>query len=257
MQALTEILMRRTATANLPPPRMRRRFRASLPIEDADDLLLEGLYDSRDDVLVAIAMAIDYVDAEGQESRRRVTVHRVQEQPNDLLLACYCHERRAPRHFKGSQIRAIFDPDTGQMVDERSAIAEHLSALRSLLPGSVAFAGNEPAAAVRAAINVLLFLARCDGHEHPEETTVLLDFMDYHAAPPGLDTTAAEALLRRLHPDPILFENSLALLERKSPSMLTMVARSARRLVDADGRIVPEEVEFGRLLDAALARIRD
>ena len=66
-------------------------------------------------------LGIDYADAQGERSRRQVTLHEAHGVIEGAIvkiemLRGYCHLRRAPRDFRVERIGDMWDPATGELV---------------------------------------------------------------------------------------------------------------------------------------------
>ena len=225
----------------------------SLPNTDDEESIVV-----REDVAsadIGSALFISYVDSEGLGSCRRISVHTVRRIQGDLLLNCYCYERRAPRCFRASRIKEVTDLTTGEIIDDLDDLMRRLSGDLTVARESEAAATNAVLRSHKHALLVLVFLARCDGHQHPSETDVLMDYLDYCCAAPGLDIGLASDVIRRTHVDRTLAQRALRQLQ-KDDEQLRQVARHAYRLIEADGSLTPEEMEFGIAISEALGRDR-
>lgn len=159
-------------------------------------------------------------------------------------MRAFCHERRAPRLFKAGSVRAAVDLSTGEVLEEPSALKEFFERLAAFDEIEL----DDPTGAVfkrlRPGILILLFLARCDGVEHPSELEVILDYLDQDCAPPGLHIPKAKEELAKINPDEDSFHRALSRLASEDPEELVRVARFVKRLIEADGAITETEAAF-------------
>lgn len=197
------------------------------------------------------SLFIEYVDAHGCESRRRITLMAVVTKPDDLLLHCYCHERAAPRCFRASRIREAVDLATGEVVQDTVELIKRLAGILNYPAESSEASTQDALRRCRHGLVVLTFLARCDGHLHPSEMQVLLNYLDHNAQYPGIDTHMAEWALRRLDVNRHVYNRAVNALAQRQDD-LRQIARFARRLIDADGSLSPEEAEFAIILQRAM-----
>lgn len=248
--SLVEVLRTRLRTSRdlapaLPPDR-------ELILPSADDPESEDIQpDPAAYETLSTSLFIEYVDALGCESRRRITLMAVVTQPNDLLLHCYCHERAAPRCFRASRIRETIDLATGELVQDTAELIRRLACILNYPAESSLAATQDALRRCRHGLVVLTFLARCDGYLHPSEMQVLLNYLDHNAQFPGIDPELADWALRRLDVNRHAYDRAVNALSQRQDD-LWQVARFARRLIDADGTLSPEESEFAIVLQRAM-----
>jgi hypothetical protein len=98
---MQEFVYNRLITAARVEPPTPHGFSAKLPEDDALPNDLEGIAET----LAGVAVAMEYVDSKGAESRRRVIVRNViQSSTGRTLLRCFCCERKAMTPFAPSRI---------------------------------------------------------------------------------------------------------------------------------------------------------
>ena len=102
------------------------------------------------------------------------------------------------------------------------------------------------------ALNILVFLARCDGEYHASEDAVIAKFLNDRSFDVDFDADMAIRNTRLIYPDPECFRESVAALAAERPEELVAVAQFAKLLIEADGVIADEEEEFALALAAAL-----
>ncbi|MEO5605584.1 MAG: hypothetical protein ABIR02_08230 [Novosphingobium sp.] len=111
-----------------------------------------------------LGLFIAYVDAKGARSERRITARQLSGEPPRLLLLAFCHERKAMRSFRFDRIVEAVCAETGEVY------------LAAKLLEALAGEGLAPIPhRLRRAVNVLVFLMRCDGHAHPAEWAAIDD----------------------------------------------------------------------------------
>ena len=215
----------------MPPPEIKTDFEVVVEFEIDDD------FDDDDEPAlecIGRSFGISYIDSKGHESRRRITVRSLIPQESDLLIRAYCHERSAARSFKASRIREIVDLETGEVVDDAAEFfAKYLSvdptyeALRTCGPG----------------LQVLTFLARCDGEFHDLEKAAIVEYVVDKANSP-VDPQAIESHVNGLHPDTISFDRGLELAAERGEKEVRDIVKWMKRVVEADGIIADEEFEW-------------
>lgn len=181
-----------------------------------------------------LALFITYVDAAGAPSRRRITVRQLLGKPPVMLLA-FCHERGAMRHFRLDRIEEAVDPETGEV--------HALDALGALIEGA-GFAPVDPD--LRRAINVLVFLMRCDGLDHPAEWEAIDQALASYLLRFGGDDVAhagALRMARQVAPDAddfLIGMRSFTHSDRVG-DLGRWLRQSTIALIDADGQHSKEE----------------
>jgi len=248
--ALLELLQGRAASGRELVPPLPRGWTASLPQQDEEGEALEP--DEQADELLSTALGIEYVDALGNASVRRINIRGLTTRGGDLFLTAWCFEREAFRHFRASSIQRAIDLRTGEILDDQAKVYLRFDAM---LEAETATAEGRTKLAIRSCrpgLNVLTFLARCDGHQHPSETQILLRYVDHFAEAPGIDGDLATQSIRRIQVSSSLFDRSLRRLRFQGYTEMRRVARYCRQIIDADGALSEAEMQFAHGLDRML-----
>jgi hypothetical protein len=195
-----------------------------------------------------VALFITYLDAKGRGSERRITLHGVDRTDADrVVVKAYCHLRKMARNFRLDRIVESVDVVTGEVYDPPHAFLDLVGL------GLQEDTTLQAVAAARLGLTVLAFLSRCDGKQDDSEMAVMLDYLSSQADRADWDVDRAVRLLTLLYPDPAGYGVAIsALASGLNGEELSRVARYARRLVDADGVLHPEEARFALALDHAL-----
>lgn len=231
-----------------------------------------------DDDLYGITFAIEYVDAKGAATTRRITLRDLYKDGRGLTyLDCYCHERKAPRTFRFDRITTVIDAD-GVVHEPRTFFADELRVdlearepqepfgRRQEVPIVVSAGAAQPRKtpdrsekpgmaqrrAARDGLRVLAALARSDGAMAPGELAVILDYIKERCSRTGVPVTDADrsalaGYLKRQYPTADVLDECLARLERESVEEQRLLVRSAIALADADG--VHHDAEFALLAE--------
>ncbi len=216
----------------------------SVHLPDDDD---DGALEEKRDAYSGVGLFIEYVDSKGQMSARRVAVRRYD--ADRKLLHCWCFERSAPRAFKIERIRSASCPRTGEVYTD--------DVLMSLLRGGVVTDRR-----LRPLMTILVFLMRCDGHQHWTEVEALEGAATSFALRfDGDDQTVHQAvrLANALVPDADDFLHAMEWIARhvEAETLARFVLTHARAVIEADGRIAEEEIRFATELRGALRAIAD
>ncbi len=205
---------------------------------------------------------IDYTDAKGQTTRRRITMRAIEATAHGTCIRAICHERRAIRRFRLDRIDGVIDGD-GVVHDATTFLTNEIEIDPALLG-----ADRDNATSVartirdrlRPALSILVIASECDGEMHPEELDVICIYVEDElhdlaahdpALSPSIETLdALTRLARRMRPTREALPGYLR-------SVLDMdTARKARffdalgRLILADGRLAIEEIELAAEIEA-------
>lgn len=224
------------------------RFEPRVPPADAPYRATAPIVFQR---LVGVAVGIVYRDAAGQESRRRITIHRVAKAADgSVMLRCWCWERSAQRAFRADRIQHVYDLTTGEVVSDLAVLSG------APKPDDLADARARRAETMfellRPELGVLVCLALCD-ELHGRELDVMMRHVRRRA--PGLSLPEDDIIRRMgaMHAEPRLFRAAIDVLSADDGAGLRLVATTATELIDADGIISAAEFNLGLELSAALS----
>lgn len=197
---------------------------------------------------------IEYVDARGQASARRITVWNISAGSAGIpCLIARCHERKAQRNFRVDRIRAVIDLD-GEVHDdvvtylrERVGLAASLAALAAAPNSEDDRAWSEMRAAARPAAILLAGVSLSDGVKHPDEIEVAAEFCARFCerrgfAPTGTTLSAFRRYLKGLRPDREMMLAALDRIQAEQSDEIIAVLRGARDVVEADGHLHAAEI---------------
>ncbi len=209
---------------------------------------------------------IDYTDAQGRESRRRITLRKIATGSNGPILSAICHERRALRHFRIDRIGCFIDPEDGEVMSPDTFLRDVLSIDVKALggPDEALAAACVLRETLRPALSILVLAARADGEFHEEELDVICRYAECEAealadegrteAPDLATLDALTDLVARMRPSA---ESLRCHLDRVFHWQGDRARRFERALADvirADGEI--DAAEELLLDDIAAARAR-
>lgn len=266
---LLDLLLRRTPRATDPAPEIFTQRPAS-PIAPADDPAVAG---ATRFILEPYFLMIEYRDARGQVTQRRITTRTVVEQDGVRYLQAICHERQALRSFRLDRIVCFISQD-GEIEDAQAWFAEVLpisdvvqdaerliifSGDRTKTPAKQSKPAISTYTALRrelaAPMTLLVAAARSDEFLHPREIRRILHFAEDEAAmlrdagqlPGDLDAEMFDKLertMRRLRPTREDVDAALeALLSLDLPRKMQL-ARALAETAAADGKVDDIEAEL-------------
>ena len=213
-----------------------------LPKVDSDEALATGA----DRVIaecVGSTFEIAYVDSKNEFSRRTVTVRDVCLSGGDnVLIRAYCHARESGRTFRADRIQEVVDLSTGEVLSDPFAYFASVA-----MPGFATERTDTDLALERCryGIQLLVFLARCDGEYHPSEHETILRYIADQSTDLDPDRNIINKNIATQHPDLDNFYRALDYFaEQADEAELRRVVRYLVELVDADGILSPEEAEF-------------
>ena len=258
MSALTDWLFEKTPGIADDAPAIPAHLMKSGHLPSEDDEWLEPPADSYD--LEEVYTLIDYRDAKGQPSRRRITMRKLSRGPNAPILSAICHERHAIRAFRTDRIEGFIE-DTGEVIEcstfFREIMSIDLSVLTPTRPQNVAAPDTALSLArgfrseLRAPLSILVAFARSDENFQPEELNAICRFVEtvapnvHDAAHPGEAPTMSELrpMIRRMRPSRESLHGYMAEVRAIMASEFFRNAfeEALNDVVWADGKITPGE----------------
>ena len=193
---------------------------------------------------------LTYRDADGEVSRRIVTLQRLDPDRFGLKLICWCHAANALRCFGLGGIVEVFDVVTGEVHDDALAFfSNHPLLTEPKDPVDYALR------VCRHEVNVLVTVGAADGRFDPDEQDrVILHVFD-RMPDLAMDEERLRQRLCGLAPDVGAFDAAMVQMSRFRRGDPVALLRSLRKLVDADGKISPEEALFAEEVQARLAAV--
>lgn len=246
------------------PPLPARVEALPLPPEDADEDGLDPDATAHD--LEAIFTTIEYCDAKGVATRRRITMRRLKRGPNAPMLTAVCHERRAVRTFRCDRIGGFIEPD-GEVIDcarfFREVLMIDLDQLAPTASPAVPGGARRIVDQLRAPLSLLAAAARSDDEFHEEELDVMCRYVEREIARPplaggaepvGIETLdALTGLMRRMRPQRAELDGHLSAVYGFDDERLARFVHSLGALIIADGKVAMGEQLF--LADLAGIRV--
>ncbi len=201
-------------------------------------------------VLQSISAFACIIEYDGEQ--RLVTCRRFDLIGEVGYVGAICHLAGGYRQFRCDRIQTVFDAASGEAMGDGDFF--HRFEAQSRRERAVTW-GLTPSqkATLIAGLNVLAFMARCDGRWHPLETPVVEKFVcsmwlrkEWPGDPP-LDEIVAHS--QRLAPDSETFFRALQHYAHSSTSA-KVLQRSIADLIAADGVICSAEMSWGSEIDA-------
>jgi hypothetical protein len=217
--------------------------------------------------LWGISISIEYQDAQGAFSRRRVTLRRLYHTATgELCLGCFCHERQALRTFRFDRIHSVIDGDGvvwkpavfferelhvhhDVLVTQAPKIPISEIMVRPKQPPHDAPCLSTPVArqppgyaqrsAARDGLRVLIALSRADGRFNDAELGIVLGYVVDTAARAGIrsddaDRRALTTYLRHQMPAAAVLASCLERLESMPIGEKRYFAGAALAITAAD-----------------------
>jgi len=278
MMTLLKSLFRGTPTIATPAPDFRDAPPVALPRVDPPEVMVSETRTAIRHTTEPVFALIEYADAEGEITRRRITVTSFDQIEGVTYLRARCHERRADRTFRLDRVRQVFAPDgtTESVQDFFAALRDSTVSTSERAPKPRPLPDPNtpdvtPYTALRRAITPGLVLlaasARSDETLHPREIDVILrwcedeafDLRDaghLKALPDAEGFDRIERTLRRLRPlQPDVVE-AITAASRWQPPRLLRLARALADCAKADGKVDAIEAQlFDDLAQAGASRL--
>lgn len=209
------------------------------------------------EAITGFSCVIIYRNSQGVGSQRLVTCQRQDAHGQVRYLWAYCHGRQAVRQFRLDRIAEVFDAQSGESLGGADAFFARFAINRVQKSAPGWGLGVRARAEFIALLNCLVFIAKCDRQFHNLEHAVIEDVIARYwlrtEAQGEPDIPAILGYIDRLAPDAETFFVSLERCSGKS-MLARLLKDSVIAVVDADGRLAPEEVYWGSKIDEYFAR---
>ena len=202
---------------------------------------------------------ISYVDANGDASERAIACRRYELVSGAPIVGAICLQSKRYKQFRCDRILTVSDAITGEVLGNGSFFDQFVvGAIRE--KADTWNITSQRKSIIVAGLNVLSFMARCDGVWHPLEEQTIEDFVcslwirkEWEGEPP-IEKILAHA--RRLAPDGEVFCASLRPFAHSNVSR-SILTTFVHRVIAADGKICDAEhhwaTQFAELLEDAEA----
>lgn len=245
-------LCAKAPTDDGPPPEWPASV-GSIPNLPAEDDAPEAMPDPVD--LGQFYTAIEYENANGERSLRRITLIRLSTGPRGPIVSAFCHERGALRTFRGDRITYFIDPD-GVVATPAEFFQATGIELSDYRVGSVR---KDMSFKLASPMAILLTAAKSDGSVHPEEIDKILLYAERElfalGESPSLEKLDQIAVrLKRMRPTRSSMEWHLRAVMKFPDAAFKRFIDALEGVVVADGRVAEEEI--GLLDELSLARTR-
>ena len=214
---------------------------------------------------------IEYVAANGEESRRRITVWDIKLGKDGVpCLLAHCHERNATRRFRIDRIQAVVDLD-GEIFKPPTEFLNEIFGMdpvfaRAAETGSVDLPEFREQARIQAEraerwkqirdivvpeLKILAALSLSDGYMQADERGEIVSHLltlIAHLEPSLEEEDRLIELVKRQRPSPGAIDRAVEQVSRYPAKRLHSLWTTCVRLIEADGQVLEEELEFLRKL---------
>lgn len=200
---------------------------------------------------------IEYADADGVVTERFISCRRYKDFGGKRRVGAICGKSGKYKLFNCDRMLEVCDATIGGSLGDGTFFEQFaVGAIKEKAHDWNTTSQRK--ALIVAGLNVLCFMARCDGKWHPLEEQVIEDFVctvwlrkEWEGEPP-LDRITAHA--RRLAPDGEVFRTGIRQYAHSKTSA-TVLTRFVQRVIAADGVICDHEhrwsTEYAELLEDA------
>lgn len=221
--------------------------RVELPVVDADRPFVLDVGAQPTMVPAHNLLLVEYTDAEGNKSRRRVTARSFAEiGDTDGVLSVYCHERRAMRTFYVSRITVMTDMKTGEVV------TDPLQYFRELYPTPAPDFSGDAFNALEVELLILTYLARADSRMVKIERDAIALYVCTRYPDLTFDERRLDRRIARLHSDPPEFRWALKQVVKLPRSVRQRLLIAGTAVIQADNKSDAREQRVVALLASAL-----
>jgi hypothetical protein len=191
---------------------------------------------------IGAAYFITYKKSDNSVSKRRVLVRKISKSVDgNVILGCYCYERKAQRTFRVDRVIEAVDLATGEVIQNLIAHLNHVSG-GGMAPAHAVSETSKILSKHRYPLNILIFLGRCDGRLHRFEIDIIYQYLMDIAFEASIDEKEVESYIGRHYPDHEVYLASISKLTPKKE--LQRIAKFACRMIEADEIITPAEHQF-------------
>lgn len=190
---------------------------------------------------------------------RLITCRRFDRVGETGYVGAICHAARGYRQFRCDRVTAVIDASSGEVLGRGDYFDRFSSDSQREGPATWNTTPSRKATLV-AGLNVLAFMARCDGFFHPLEADVVERFVcsmwlrkEWENEPP-LEEIVLHA--QRLSPDAHTFFKALQHYANSTTST-KILSRAVGELIEADGVICSSEAAWGAEIDAFFRGYRE
>lgn len=228
MSSLGAALLERAVRAEAHAPAFPIAASHSAGIDEADiDLPEIGGFDLESASILGATFMIEYRDANGDETRRRITALDIR----DDYLRARCHERQAMRSFRLDRILSVID---------KQGVVFGTAEFFRLIDLPIENARPNPNRVFGAGARILSMIAYSDGWLHPDEVDKICQYCEIMCARHNISLSskeirAIEFIIENQYPTEIVAARCLSALDRMTPDDRKLLYRYAVQVMDADG----------------------
>lgn len=198
---------------------------------------------------------IEYADVHGEVSERMIQCRRYEIYDGNPIVGAICGKSGRYKQFRCDRVLEVTDPETGQCLGDGHFFGQFaVGRIRDAV--DTWNTTSQRKSLIIAGLNVLCFMARCDGRWHQLEEEQIVDFVcalwmrkEWEGEPP-LDEIVAHA--RRLAPDGEILAKAVRQYAHSTTSS-AVLKRYVQRVVAADGTICDKEHHWTMQFDEMLA----
>lgn len=253
LDSISAVALSRATRLGQTAPKMPDSFAVTgLERDDDGEMLAPNLGDWRPGRLAGASFGIEYVNASGDESVRRITAIKLRQLDGNLQLTSWCHERRAMRTFRLDRILSCHDHN-GEVFETALFFRHALGLVFERLEEIV-----EPEDLFGPGMRLLAALAESDGYMHPDEVERVIQYCSavldrYGIAVTPLLGDCLPRLVRSQRPTPAIVEKSIRQFRGIDRAGRRLLLRYALEVMDADEYQSPEEFALMMRIKGELA----
>lgn len=265
-------IFRHAPERNAPPPAIENAPPPDISNEpdEFDDGFESGAEETRShDKIGPLFFMIEYTNAKGEFTRRRITAYRIENRDNGLrYIIAKCHERRALRTFRLDRVNCFITQD-GEVVEPDVFLSDFLN-IDDRIPTPEETKRTRATRAfnerILPAITLLVGAARADEHLDPREAERILLYAEKEAlelersgvleAVPEISAfNALNKLIRLVRPDLLEIAGALLEIDEWEDDAVERLTDALLDVINADGVVTLGEelflADIGLLTEAA------
>jgi hypothetical protein len=213
------------------PPKPTENVRGSLPVKPIASS-------------ISALVGIEYTNKDGHPRNDQITIRRLWQQGEEVIIDAFSHSKNAPRMYKESNIKKIIDIKADEVYLQPK---KFLLGQIAMIPGEeiAGFSGTAQAInRLRYELSALIFLANVDGSFDDCEKTLVKKYVKTKNSDIQVNEEKLDAYIDRLYPDEENFFEAIDKILNQKPDQIGEFMEFFTQLILADGVVDDTEKEF-------------
>lgn len=193
---------------------------------------------------ISALVEIEYMNKDGHPKSDKITIRRLWQQGDDIIVDAFSHSKDAPRMYKEINIRKIIDTNSSEVYLQPK---KFLLGQIAMIPGEeiAGFSGTAQAInRLRYELSALIFLANVDGAFDDSEKALVKKYVKAKNTDVQINEEKLDAYIDRLYPDEDNFFEAIDNILSQKSDQIGEFMEFFTQLILADGVVDDSEKEF-------------